>query len=125
MLANETARTTLLDFHAASHAKDLAALDDLLADQVIAAGPGLPAGMVDRAQATAMLARWLACYDELRHEPLIGGPARAVLPFTAQMRTGRVRGAYVLRTGEAGAILELEVLLDPVTARLVAADTGD
>jgi hypothetical protein len=110
--------TPLAAWHALVTARDPAALDDLLADDVVFHSPVVHTPQVGKAITTQYLAAALQVFfnPTFRYVREVVGPTDAVLEFQVDIAGIAVNGVDMLRWDDTGRIVDFKVLVRPLKA---------
>ena len=116
--------TALAHWHRALAARDVRALDSLLADDVVFYSPVVFAPQVGKAITTTYLAAAMRVFgnDTFRYVREIVGERDALLEFTVEIDGVVVNGVDLLHWNDAQQLTEFKVMLRPLKAVQVIHD---
>ncbi len=109
---------TLAVWHATVIARDVAALNQLLANDCVFHSPVVHAPQIGKAVTTRYLAAAFQVFfnPTFRYVREVTGPRDALLEFTVEIDGIVVNGVDMIRWNDAGAIVDFKVMIRPLKA---------
>lgn len=102
-------------FRQAVEARDLDAVRELLADEVVLNSPVAHKPIVGRDAVAQVLAFAAATFEDFRYEDQVADGDRGALIFRARVGERELQGLDFLRVGADGLIAELTVMVRPMS----------
>jgi hypothetical protein len=102
-------------FRQAVEARDLDAVRELLADEVVLNSPVAHKPIVGRDAVAQVLAFAAATFEDFRYEAQVADGDRGALIFRARVGERELQGLDFLRVGADGLIAELTVMVRPMS----------
>jgi len=109
---------TLAVWHATVAARDVRALDQLLANDCVFHSPVVHTPQIGKAATTRYLAAAYQVFfnPTFRYVREVAGPRDAILEFTVEIDGVVVNGVDMIRWNDAGAIVDFKVMVRPLKA---------
>ena len=111
-------RDTIRDWHALVESRDMAGLDDLLADDVVFHSPVVHTPQVGKAITAKYLGAALHVLNNAHFRYLreVVGERDAMLEFETELDGVRINGVDIIRWDDAGRITDFKVMVRPLKA---------